>query len=469
MYDVDPIMPSSLQEYIDGIITALPTDESRAANNTHELASKLRCFQPSEIYPDKDESLQTWIESITRSDEPTKIMLILGESRGSRVAKKDRKPDDGKMIPAGTSDGIGLAIAIAGIMTNAGTKAHKISIDGGLDEWDQSVNEADKSHLIIVGTGEINIFATFLHGLVENFYFGNSIWPPASLTLGDQLYAGNPPSNCYHKNPEGSIINDYGAVLLLKNPWNPKFRVLWIAGLTGKASMSGCHQVGLNWRDHPHASKSIGVVFTHPDSPLPDQIKPKTWLVHEGSIPKWGKVLPPKAQYPRRVVSPSNINQDTEETISLIEDKRTRIFISYAHKDKKHFKQITDYISVPLENAGFELWSDTKIEVGEFWDDQIKENISKAHIALVLVSQSFLNSNYCQSVEITNFIELRKEKGLIIFPVVLYSCEWKEHKWLSDTQFLPRDGKTFAANFRERWKGDELCNEILTQLKKQKR
>jgi hypothetical protein len=88
---------------------------------------------------------------------------------------------------------------------------------------------------------------------------------------------------------------------------------------------------------------------------------------------------------------------------------------------------------------------------------------------LVLVSQSFLNSNYCQSVEITNFIELRKEKGLIIFPVVLYSCEWKEHKWLSDTQFLPRDGKTFAANFRERWKGDELCNEILTQLKKQKR
>lgn len=146
--------------------------------------------------------------------------------------------------------------------------------------------------------------------------------------------------------------------------------------------------------------------------------------------------------------------------------KKTRVFVSYSHQDRKYLEDglLLDYLK-GLEQEGFDFWSDERIITSEIWDEEIKKQMSSADIALVLVSQSFLNSKYCREVEITTFIEERKKRGLRIFPIILSACDWKKQDWLRTTQFQPSGGKTIEGDYRDRGKRSELFFKVLQDLR----
>lgn len=118
-----------------------------------------------------------------------------------------------------------------------------------------------------------------------------------------------------------------------------------------------------------------------------------------------------------------------------------------------------------LEKEGFSFWTDQDIFTTEMWDDRIKPEITATDITLVLVSQPFLNSAYCQDVEIALFLGLRKKAGLKVYPVVLSPCDWKTHDWLASTQFQPRGRQTVAVNYKDKGKRAGLYLEILQELR----
>lgn len=281
--------PTSLQEYKEGILSALP-NKGEPAEVTKILAEKLKCWTPNELYPEPTESLEKWLTP--RDQEKIKLMLVLGESRGDfRRMRAERFHGDHMMTIAGTCDGVGGARAIVGLLQQSGLQLEQLDFEAQLDEWPTVAQQADRRHLVIVGTGEVNIFATFLHLLVQEFFCGDCEWPPNSPSLGDKFKVID---KFYTRNPYGSKINHYGAVLLLKNPWNPDFRLLWIAGLTGLASSAGCSQVASNWEQYrTQAKKAIGVVFERKG----DQITPDQWLEWEATKPTWKPHrLPPPPQ-----------------------------------------------------------------------------------------------------------------------------------------------------------------------------
>ena len=144
-----------------------------------------------------------------------------------------------------------------------------------------------------------------------------------------------------------------------------------------------------------------------------------------------------------------------------------RVFVSYSHQDSKHFRNggLLDYIS-GLSAEGFKFWYDRNLAAGDVWDDEIRNELAAADIALVLVSQSLLNSRYCIDVEVATFIQRRAKLGLVIFPVILSPCDWKAHAWLASTQFEPRDGKTISRNYRDKGAREELYLNILEQLRR---
>lgn len=78
---------------------------------------------------------------------------------------------------------------------------------------------------------------------------------------------------------------------------------------------------------------------------------------------------------------------------------------------------------------------------------QCAAEIDRADIAVVLVSQAFLNSPYCRAVEIAGFLRSARTRGLKIYPIILSPCNWQSHSWLRATQFQPRNGKTIEADF----------------------
>jgi hypothetical protein len=139
-----------------------------------------------------------------------------------------------------------------------------------------------------------------------------------------------------------------------------------------------------------------------------------------------------------------------------------KIFVSYSHHDSAYLEDnsLLGYLK-GLENDQIEFWTDRKIRVGELWDEVIKTQIREAHIALVLVSQSFLDSAYCQDVEIKNFLAAKS----YLFPIILSPCEWQRHEWLRSRQFLPSGNQTIEEHYTDPGQLKRLFFEIRQQLR----
>ncbi len=158
---------------------------------------------------------------------------------------------------------------------------------------------------------------------------------------------------------------------------------------------------------------------------------------------------------------------EPEENRPVVPEKvgTVRIFISYKHHDydEQIMKELVAFIEKEVERAGGEIWTDKQIRVGDYWDTAIRQELARTQIALVLVSQDYLNSPYITDVELSSFITDRRRKGLLIFPIILSSCLWQNYPWLAETQFLPTDG-TLDYEYADRGKRNRLYTEIARQL-----
>lgn len=139
-----------------------------------------------------------------------------------------------------------------------------------------------------------------------------------------------------------------------------------------------------------------------------------------------------------------------------------KVFVTYSHWDSEYLgdDSLLGYLK-GLEKDHVEFWTDREIRVGEPWDEVIKNNLREAQIALVLVSQSFLDSDYCQQVEIRDLLARKAH----LFPIILSACEWERHEWLKSRQFLPGGQQTVEEDYADPGKRKRLFLEIRTQLR----
>lgn len=135
--------------------------------------------------------------------------------------------------------------------------------------------------------------------------------------------------------------------------------------------------------------------------------------------------------------------------------------MSYSHKDTSLIQEIMAFIRRPIEEVGGIFWTDRDIEWGALWDNEIRAKLQSADIALVMVSQNFLSSDYIRSVEVKEFLNRRKNEGLIILPILIAPSLWDDYEWLRNTQAFPRDGR-YIKGRRNR---EALYVEIATGLK----
>lgn len=140
------------------------------------------------------------------------------------------------------------------------------------------------------------------------------------------------------------------------------------------------------------------------------------------------------------------------------------VFVSYRHKaeDAGYMAEILDFLSGLLKE-GIEFWTDQELRLGDRWDTKIKQSLAKSDIALVLVSQAYLDSDYCINTEISSFLE----RKVTIMPIMLLPCEWQRHPWLSERQFLPSGGETLAEHYQDAGTRQRMFLEIRAELRRQ--
>ena len=135
----------------------------------------------------------------------------------------------------------------------------------------------------------------------------------------------------------------------------------------------------------------------------------------------------------------------------------SRIFISYCHKDKKFLDELLTHLS-PLERAGrVSAWSDRQLEPGAPWLGKIQEALDSSSVVVMLVTSSFLASEFIHQYELTP--ALRAAKARILW-VPVRACAY-ERTALRDIQAVVSPAKPLAEMKAERDRAwVEICRAI---------
>ncbi|MEW6066892.1 MAG: TIR domain-containing protein [Nitrospirota bacterium] len=142
--------------------------------------------------------------------------------------------------------------------------------------------------------------------------------------------------------------------------------------------------------------------------------------------------------------------------------KKLKLFISYSHLDKKpYIEQFKKHIAPLKDNGLIEEWYDRKILPGEDHQNKIDNNLEGTDIICLFISANFLSSDECKK-EKKKSLELRKNKGILVIPIILSPCGWLDDKDISKLLALPTDGKPISS-FQNM---DEAWQDIYTGLKK---
>ena len=117
---------------------------------------------------------------------------------------------------------------------------------------------------------------------------------------------------------------------------------------------------------------------------------------------------------------------------------QARIFISYSHRGKgpQWKAALLRALRVFEQHHLLDVWQDGKIRVSSFWDDDIKQAMGNARLAVVLLTRESLESEYILDTEFPLLRERQQNKDdkLPVFPVICEECNWRAHDWLRATQ-----------------------------------
>jgi tetratricopeptide (TPR) repeat protein len=116
------------------------------------------------------------------------------------------------------------------------------------------------------------------------------------------------------------------------------------------------------------------------------------------------------------------------------------LFYSYSHKDKRLRDKLDNHLSLLQREEFITEWNDRMIEAGDDWESEINEHLESAQIILLLVSDDFIASDYCYSVEMRRALERHGQEEARVIPIILRPVDW-ESSPLGRLQALPEGGK----------------------------
>ena len=120
------------------------------------------------------------------------------------------------------------------------------------------------------------------------------------------------------------------------------------------------------------------------------------------------------------------------------------VFVSYSREDEQWRRRFVEMLKPLVREHRLEVWSDDRMAVGYSWRPQLAKAIARAKAALLLVSPSFLASDFIMQQELPALIGHR----VLLIPVLVRPCLWQAVAVLEGLQWAHdpgRDGPVASA------------------------
>lgn len=120
-------------------------------------------------------------------------------------------------------------------------------------------------------------------------------------------------------------------------------------------------------------------------------------------------------------------------------ETRDRVFICYAHEDREWLDRLQTFLKPYMRYDRMDVWDDTRIPPGARWLDEIQQALRATRVAVLLVTEDFLKSEFIAGTELPYFIKASEPQGLSLLPVAVSHCAWdvtpiKHYQWANDPQ-----------------------------------
>lgn len=196
---------------------------------------------------------------------------------------------------------------------------------------------------------------------------------------------------------------------------------------------------------------------------------PKLKRIYTSSNINYGQVLNINIQYKKyNGIKGNNLQELKKElNIKLRGKSEKTIFISYAHEDKEWLGKLTPYLKV-LQNEGLQIkpWDDRRIEAGNKWRKDIKNNLENAEAAILLISTHFLASDFITKKELPPLLELSKKRGLRIYCIIVGYCRFTNHPELEGFQTVNDPTKPLSSLTDQPGEIDRIFFELSNTISK---
>ena len=121
-----------------------------------------------------------------------------------------------------------------------------------------------------------------------------------------------------------------------------------------------------------------------------------------------------------------------------------KIFISYSHRDEDLKNRLVEHLSGLQRQGLVDVWHDRRISPGDHRESSISQQLAHADIILLLISASFIASDYCYGLELKTSLERHRSGLARVIPVILRPVDWSMTPFRA-LQALPADGRPVTA------------------------